>query len=196
MSAALVAAVAAASIVGYLAIALAVRRRSIRARGPSLRREGGAAALLPYFVPVPYLVIALRPGPELAVAEPLRWAGLGLVVAGTAFSAWAAITLGRHFDIEVEFHAGHEVVRRGPYAIVRHPVYSGLALHLLGACLATGNLLLLAGTLFVAIPAFSHRASVEERLLRRELGPAYDEYARTVGMLVPFIGTATPRRLG
>ena len=188
MSAGLIAAISAGCIAGYLAIAMAVRRRSIRFRGPSLRREGGAAAALPYFVPIPYLVTALRPGPELAVPEPRRWVGLGLVVAGAAFAAWAAITLGRHFDIEVEFHAGHEVVRRGPYALVRHPVYSGLALHLLGACLATGNLLMLAGTLFVAIPAFYLRASVEERLLRRELGPAYDDYAREVGMLVPFLG--------
>ena len=187
MSGALVTAVAVGSMVAYLALAFAVRRRSLRARGPSLRREGGAAAWLPYFVPVPYVVLALRPGPELDVPDPLRWAGLALVIAGAAFSAWAALTLGRHFDVEVEVHAGHEVVRRGPYALVRHPVYSGLALHLLGACLATGNLLMFAGTLFVAIPAFHHRASVEERLLRTELGPAYDAYARDVGMLVPFI---------
>ena len=191
MSGELVAALTAGSMVGYLTVALAVRRRSIRARGPSLRREGGAAAALPYFVPIPYLVTALRPGPELAVAEPLRWVGLAFVIAGAAFAVWSAITLGRHFDIEVEFHAGHEVVRRGPYALVRHPVYSGLALHLLGACLATGNLLMLAGTLLVAIPAFYVRASVEERLLRAELGQAYDDYARRVGMLVPFIGTAS-----
>lgn len=191
MSGVLVAAVAIGAIAGYLALALAVRRRSIRERGPSLRREGGAAAWLPYFLPVPYLVVALRPGPELAVTETWRWVGLALVVAGAAFSAWAALTLGRHFDTEVEFHAGHEVVRRGPYALVRHPVYTGLALHLLGACVATGNLLLIAGTLFGAIPAFYLRASVEERLLRTELGPAYEAYARDVGMLVPFIGTAS-----
>lgn len=191
MSAILVTGVAIGAIVGYLALALAVRRRSLRARGPSLRREGGAAAWLPYFLPVPYLVLALRPGPELALPETWRWLGLALIVAGAALSAWAALTLGRHFDVEVEVHEGHEVVRRGPYAIVRHPVYSGLALHLLGACIATGNVLLIAGTLFGAIPAFYLRASVEERLLRTELGPAYEAYARDVGMLVPFIGTAS-----
>jgi len=47
------------------------------------------------------------------------------------------------------------------------------------------------GTLFAAIPAFYLRASAEERLLRTELGPAYEAYARDVGMLVPFIGTAS-----
>lgn len=187
MSAFLVSGVAIGAIAGYLALALAVRRRSLRARGPSLRREGGVAAWLPYFIPVPYVVIALRPGPELAAPDPVRWIGLALVVIGALFSAWAALTLGDHFDMEVEVHAGHEVVRRGPYALVRHPVYSGLAVHLLGACLATGNLLLLAGTVSLAIPALYVRASIEERLLRTQLGPAYDAYARDVGMLVPFI---------
>ena len=190
MSGELIAAVAIAGIVAYLGLATAVRRRSLRLRGPSLRRIGGAAAFLPYLVPIPYAVIALRPGPEVAVPDTLRWAGLAIVLLGIVFSMWAALTLGRHFDMEVELHAGHDVVRTGPYALVRHPVYSGLALHLLGACLATGNLLLLAGTLLGAVPALYVRASVEERLLREHLGPSYDDYARSVGMLVPFIGNA------
>lgn len=191
MSGELVATVSVVAIVAYLLLATAVRRRSLRYRGPSLRRIGGAAAFLPYLVPIPYLVIVLRPGPELPLPEAVRWAGLALVLAGIAVSMWAALTLGRHFDMEVELHAGHEVVRRGPYAVVRHPVYSGLAVHLIGASLATGNLLLLAGTVLAALPALHARARIEERLLRRELGTAYDDYAREVGMLVPLIGTAS-----
>lgn len=187
MSGELVAAVTIASFLAYVAVAVTTRRRSIRARGPSVRRAGGLASALPYFVPVPYLVIALRPGPEIAVAEPLRWLGLAIVVAGVAFAGWAALTLGRHFDMDVELHAGHEVVRRGPYAIVRHPVYSGLLLHFAGACFATGNLGLIAGTLLVSAPAFYLRARREEALLRSELGAAYDEYAREVPMLVPYV---------
>lgn len=88
--------------------------------------------------------------------------------------------------MDVEVHGGHELVRSGPYRIVRHPIYSALGLHYLGAILATGNLLLAAGTLLVTFPAFYLRASVEERLLRRELGAAYERYAREVPMLVPF----------
>ncbi|MGH2499808.1 MAG: methyltransferase family protein, partial [Candidatus Limnocylindria bacterium] len=135
---------------------------------------------------VPYVVVALRPGPELAVPDAVRWAGLALAVAGCAFAAWAAGTLGEHFDVEIEVHERHAVVRSGPYAIVRHPVYSGLALHFVGACLATGNLALALGTLLVSFPALWLRAATEERLLRRELGAAYDAYAREVPMLVPF----------
>lgn len=188
MSGELVAITSAAAMVAYLGLAMTVRRRSVRARGRSLVRRGGFAAAIPFAVPVPYLFMLVRPGPELPVPEPARWVGLALVLAGIAFAMWAALTLGRHFDLEVEVHAGHQVVTRGPYAIVRHPVYSGLALHLAGAALATGNLLLITGTLAVAWPALYARAGIEERLLRRELGPAYDEYARGVGMLVPFVG--------
>lgn len=196
MAAALALPLALAGIAAYLALAVALRRRSVRSRGASLRREGGLAAILPLFVPVPYAVLVLRPGPELAVPEPLRWVGLALVAGGIGFAAWAALTLGRHFDMEVEVHAGHQVVDAGPYAVVRHPVYAGLAAHLLGAGLATGNALLLAGTLLVAFPAFVARASLEERLLRAELGGAYDAYARRVGMLLPLLGRQRSSRSG
>jgi len=68
---------------------------------------------------------------------------------------------------------------------VRHPIYSGVALHLIGACIATGNLVLVVSTLGLAFPAIYQRATVEERLLREELGDAYVRYAREVPMLIP-----------
>ena len=151
----------------------------------SIARGGALAQALPYVIWVPYVVIALRPGPELPLPEAVRWVGLTLVIGGIAFSMWSARTLGRHFDVEVEVHEGHAVVDRGPFAIVRHPVYLGLAVHLIGACLATGNGPLIAGTLLGAFPAFYVRAAAEERLLRAQLGPAYDAYSRRVPMLVP-----------
>ena len=75
--------------------------------------------------------------------------------------------------MEVEVHEGHEVVTTGPFSIVRHPLYFGLAVHFVGAFLATGNWLFFAGTLFVSFPAFYVRAAAEERILRASLGPAY-----------------------
>src|SRR5439155_1550143 len=75
-------------------------------------------------------------------------------------------------DLELEIHSDHELVRTGPYRFVRHPVYTGLGLHFAGACLATGNLLLIAGTLLVTYPALYLRAVTEERrfLLRGARG--------------------------
>ena len=142
---------------------------------------------MPYFFWVPYVVIALRPGPELDVPDALRWIGVALSVLGVAFSLWSIVTLGRHYDLVLEVHQDHELVRRGPYALVRHPVYSGLGLHFAGACLATGNLLLIAGTLLVSYPAFYARARAEERILRDRFGAEYEKYAREVSMLVPLL---------
>jgi protein-S-isoprenylcysteine O-methyltransferase Ste14 len=171
------------------------QRRAIARRGATVRTAGGLAALVPYFFWVPYVVVALRPGPELEVPDALRWIGVALSVLGVAFSLWSIVTLGRHYDLVLEVHQDHELVRRGPYTLVRHPVYTGLALHFGGACLATGNLLLIAGTLFVSCPAFYARARAEERLLRERFGAEYDAYAREVPMLVPRV-TSLRRRVG
>ena len=187
MSGELVAWTCALSFLAYAAIAERLRAR-VRKGRRTIRRGGALAQYLPLFIWVPYVVIAARPGPELALSDGPRWVGLALVVGGIGFSVWAARTLGRHFDMEVEVHEGHEVVDRGPFAIVRHPVYFGLGLHLLGACLATGNWVLILGTLFGAFPTLFYRASSEEQLLRETLGPAYDAYARRVPMLVPPFG--------
>ncbi len=171
----------------FLVSAQLAQRRAIGRRGPTLRTTAGLPAVAPYFFWVPYVVIALRPGPEIALPEAVRWVGLALVVAGVAFALWAIASLGRHYDLVLEIHADHELVRLGPYALVRHPVYSGLGLHFAGACLATGNLLLIAGTLLVSFPAFAARARAEEALLRERFGHAYDAYAREVGMFVPHL---------
>ncbi len=188
MTGELIAWTAALSFAVYAVFAERLRARVTRGRR-IVARGGALAQGLPYVIWIPYVVIAVRPGPELPLPDAIRWVGLGLVVGGIAFSMWSARTLGRHFDVEVEVHEGHELVDGGPFAIVRHPVYLGLAVHLIGACLATGNGLLIAGTLLGAFPAFYMRAAAEERLLRGQIGAAYDAYARRVPMLVPL-----PRR--
>ena len=183
----LVTVVSIASIVTFMVVAQLSRARGLARRGETVARSGGLAHYVAYFFFVPYVVIAARPGPEIEIPEPLGWVGLVFIVAGVALSLWAMATLGRHYDLELEIHRDHELVRTGPYRFVRHPVYTGLGLHFAGACLATGNLLLIAGTLLVTYPALHLRARTEERLLRERFGGAYDEYARHVPMLVPLL---------
>ena len=171
--------------VAFIIFAQLAQRLAIARRGPSLRIAEGLAQVVPYFFWVPYVVVALRPGPEIALSDEVRVVGLVASVAGIAFSLYSIVSLGRHYDLVLEVHQGHELVRTGPFAWVRHPVYTGLLLHFVGACLATGNVLLMAGTLFVTVPAFLARARAEERLLRERFGSEYDRYAREVPMLVP-----------
>ena len=181
----LVTLLAAASMLTYLYLASAIRGRALARGRQSVARASGLARWLPFFIFVPYVVIAVRLGPEIDIPVALRWLGVALLVAGPAFSFWSASTLGAHFDLDVEVHGGHEIIDRGPYRIVRHPVYLGIAIHFVGACLATGNVLLIVGTVLATFPALYLRAAAEERLLRDSLGPAYDAYARRVPMLVP-----------
>ena len=185
----LVAAVVLGSFIVYISVAQLARSRGIQQRGRTTERAAGFAQSSPIFVFVPYVIVLLRPGPELPFGDAIRWIGLVLAVAGVAFALWAMRTLGRHFDVELEVHEGHEVIESGPYALVRHPIYTGLGLHFIGACLATGNLLLVAVTLGASFPAFYLRAAAEERLLRGRLGPAYDAYAHRVPMLMFFLKT-------
>jgi protein-S-isoprenylcysteine O-methyltransferase Ste14 len=179
--------VSVAAIVTFMVVAQLSRARGVARRGETVARSRGLAHYVAYFFFVPYVVIAARPGPEVELAGPVRWVGLALVVLGITFAVWAIATLGRHYDLELEIHRDHELIRSGPYRLVRHPVYSGLALHFAGACLATGDLVLVAGTLLVTFPALYLRAKTEERLLRERFGASYDAYAREVGMLVPLL---------
>jgi protein-S-isoprenylcysteine O-methyltransferase Ste14 len=171
----------------FIVSAQIAQRRAVSRRGATIRTAGGLAALAPYFIWVPYVVIAMRPGPELEVPPAVAWVGVALSVLGVAFSLWAIVTLGRHYDLVLEVHEDHELIRRGPYALVRHPVYTGLALHFAGVCLATGNALLIVGTLLMTFPAFYLRAAAEEALLRERFGAEYEKYAREVPMLVPLL---------
>src|SRR5436190_590691 len=179
--------VSVAAIVTFMLVAQLSRIRGVARRGETVARSRGLAHYVAYFFVVPYLVIAARPGPEVAIPESIRWFGLALIVLGIGFALWAIATLGRHYDLELEIHRDHELVRTGPYRFARHPVYTGLGLHFAGACLATGNLVLIAGTLLVTFPALYLRAKTEERLLRGRFGAAYDEYTRQVGMFVPLL---------
>lgn len=172
----------------YIAAAEVVLGRARSRRGPRTRQARGIAQWTPAFLWLPYAVVVYHVGPELAPPSAIVAGGIALTVLGIAFALWALATIGRHFDLELEVHQGHEIVRAGPYAFVRHPIYSGLIVHTIGAWLATGNLALIAGSLAITYPLLYLRARTEERMLRDELGPPYDVYAREVGMLVPFVG--------
>ena len=58
--------------------------------------------------------------------DALAWTAVVLCIAGLAFCIWARFTLGRNWSGVVTFKGGHELITRGPYALVRHPIYTGL----------------------------------------------------------------------
>jgi protein-S-isoprenylcysteine O-methyltransferase Ste14 len=118
---------------------------------------------------------------------PIGWAMVGLTAAGFLFSTWARLSIGRLWSGHITRKEDHHVVDTGPYALVRHPIYTGLITAALATSVATGTMLAMAGAALLTL-GFWMKARAEERFLRDELGPeAYDAYARRVPMLVPFL---------
>ena len=116
----------------------------------------------------------------------IAYTGLMLTFAGIAFAAWARIILGGNWSAVVTIKQGHNIVRRGPYAIVRHPIYSGGLLGLLGTALLTGELRsLLALPLIFA--AWWTKLRMEEQFMTEKFGNDYQQYRREVKALIPFV---------
>jgi protein-S-isoprenylcysteine O-methyltransferase Ste14 len=123
--------------------------------------------------------------------RPLTYAvGLALVMLGLAFTVWARLHLGRNWSGTVTLKEGHELIRSGPYAYVRHPIYTGLLVALLGSAVACGELRAMIG-LSVVAGAFTRKLRIEERFMREIFPGQYPRYCAEVPALIPF--TKLPR---
>ena len=123
--------------------------------------------------------------------SPLRFGGaLALAAAGLAFTVWARVHLGRNWSGSVTLKEGHELILSGPYAWVRHPIYTGLLMALLGSAVACGELRAAIG-LGVVAAAFVRKLRIEERFMRESFPQQYPRYCAQVPALIPF--TKPPR---
>ncbi len=118
---------------------------------------------------------------------PAAAGGLVITLAGVALASWSRIELGQYFSTTLGVKKEHQLITTGPYRWIRHPIYTGLLLLLLGAALVhnSGSTLLM---LFVPFCIFFYWQSVlEERLLENHLGDAYRRYRDRTGRLLPRI---------
>ena len=124
--------------------------------------------------------------PLWTIGPAAQWALFWVVLVGLAFAWWARLRLGRLWSSSVTKKAGHHVVDTGPYAIVRHPIYTGILLAAAATAGQQGTLRGVAGMLALAL-GFWIKARLEERFLSEQLGAAdYAAYRRRVPMLTPF----------
>jgi protein-S-isoprenylcysteine O-methyltransferase Ste14 len=120
------------------------------------------------------------------VGNQAAWGLVGVGIAGFLFAWWARLHLGRLWSATVTRKADHHVVDTGPYALVRHPIYTGMLLATVALAALRGTAIALAGASIMTF-GFWIKARLEERFLREQLGAAdYDAYAARVSMLVPF----------
>jgi len=130
---------------------------------------------------------------ELPVLLVLAVAGLQLVALGTALAWWARTALGASWSTAPKANATRELTTSGPYAWVRHPVYLGMFLAVVGDALAFANWAALLICLAWVLPGLLWRARVEERLLADVYGEPYQRYRERTKLLLP--GLWSIRRL-
>jgi len=144
----------------------------------------------------------LLAGSVLLYYRTARWLGAGrlyhvgfgggyalavLAILGFCFAWWARIHLGRLWSGSVTLKEGHHVVETGPYAIVRHPIYTGLLVAVIATAVALATVPSLLSIVFIAAGIWL-KARIEENWLCAELGEGeYDAYRKRVPMLVPFM---------
>jgi protein-S-isoprenylcysteine O-methyltransferase Ste14 len=127
------------------------------------------------------LVFRLIPDSPLAGV-----AGVLFAITGLSFSLWARFHLGRYWSSMVMIKVGHQLIRTGPYRIVRNPIYSGILLAFAGAAVAIGELPAFIA-LLIGIASIWVKVKAEEEILLEKFGEEYRQYKREVKALIPFI---------
>jgi protein-S-isoprenylcysteine O-methyltransferase Ste14 len=118
--------------------------------------------------------------------DALAWIGAVLCIAGLIFCVWARFTLGRNWSGVVTLKGGHELITSGPYAFVRHPIYTGLLTMFVATVIVLGHI---AG--IIAIPivlvSFWIKLRSEENLMLAKFPDEYAAYSHRVKRLIPFV---------
>ncbi len=122
-------------------------------------------------------------------------AGALLTAAGLIFAVWARVHLGRNWSGTVTIKQDHELIDSGPYGSVRHPIYTGLLVALMGSALARGEWRGLLAVL-MAWGALWQKLQVEERWMAERFSPQYECYSRRVPALVPRFKSESARSDG
>jgi protein-S-isoprenylcysteine O-methyltransferase Ste14 len=159
----------------------------VSALGAKQGRRGGRRIPLQWLSALSVILIfRVFRGGSLTVHSPVL-AAIGAVAfaSGIALAIWARVHLGRNWGMPMTQKAEPELVTSGPYRFVRHPIYSGLLVAILGTALVTN----LIGLIIVAILGayFYYSASVEEENLTATFPAAYPEYRNSTKMLIPFV---------
>lgn len=141
---------------------------------------GGLLLLFPGFRHPPFT------WPLTPHTDSARIIGAALCVLGLLVTLWARRTLGANWSSEVAFKRGHELIKKGPYQFVRHPIYTGLLLMCLGSAVPAGQLRSWLGFLLL-VAGFWIKLRQEERLMLRHFPDQYPAYRREVKALVPFV---------
>lgn len=118
--------------------------------------------------------------------DVLAWTGCLLCIGGLAFCIWARISIGRNWSGVVTLKEEHELIQRGPYQWVRHPIYTGLLIMYLATAMILGRGAGFIGLLFIFV-SFWIKLDAEEKLMLKQFPDRYSTYQRRVKRIIPFV---------
>jgi protein-S-isoprenylcysteine O-methyltransferase Ste14 len=118
--------------------------------------------------------------------ETTYWSFAALTAAGLLFTVWARVHLGRNWSGTITVKEEHALITSGPYAVVRHPIYTGLLTALLASALAVGNWRAMIGFV-IAFAALWRKLRLEESWMQETFGDSYVAYKARVRALIPYI---------
>ena len=122
------------------------------------------------------------------VPSALRWSALVALVPVLVLFRWSFQQLGTNYRGGVGLYDRHQLVVRGPYAVVRHPIYAAFIAIMLLVLLLSANWVLGASGLLLVSSIAVVRIPVEEQQLRERFGSTWTDYSRHTGSLIPFLG--------
>ena len=132
-------------------------------------------------IPLPWLYLQLWP-----VGFWPFWLGAAVTIPGLLFAVWAREHLGSNWSRSVTIKQDHELITTGPYAVVRHPIYTGILAGFLGMAIAISQVR--GFIVFVLIfLVFWIKLRMEEQWMRSQFGETYATYAHETAALVPYL---------
>jgi len=111
------------------------------------------------------------------VGVVLTWSGIGLAI-------WARYHLAEYWSARITIKEDHQLIRTGPYAHLRHPIYSGLVLATIGSTVVIDEWRCVFGVCLV-LTGYCLKARKEETMLSQQFGDAFREHQKHTGFLIP-----------
>ena len=164
--------------------------KAAKTAAPAARTESRGSRAIHVILANAALLLAAAPihglGRLFPVSPVVMAAGLALEAAGLALAIWARRHLGRNWSGKISIKVEHELIRSGPYRLLRHPIYTGLLAMYTGLALVTGEWLAAIGWA-MAIFAYARKVRMEEAVLAGAFAGQYAGYRRGTWALLPGI---------
>jgi protein-S-isoprenylcysteine O-methyltransferase len=186
-------------VVSYLLIAFFMVLQRVLRRGEQARSlcpdqaDRGTTRLLGMAFGLGNLALILAPllnafgVAHLDLGFPVGWAGIALMLGGLGLRWWSSVTLGRSYTSTLRLAEGQQIIKKGPYRLVRHPGYAGVLLLWVGAGLASQNWLAAGVVAALMFVAYAYRIRSEESMLLAAFGEQYRDYRASTWRLVPWV---------